>query len=69
MDEALKTASKSGKNNKGRPDFIFKVKDFLIVIENKADTKYHESIDELKNFTYLNEDNIDEYYIRQILKE
>lgn len=28
VDEALKTASKSGKNNKGRPYFIFKLKIF-----------------------------------------
>lgn len=37
IDNALKTASKKGTGNVGFPEFIAIVKDFLIVIENKAD--------------------------------
>ena len=36
IDEALKTASKSGTGNVGYPEFCGVVKDFLIVIEDKA---------------------------------
>ncbi len=41
VDEALKTASKAGTGNVGFPEFTAIVKDFLIVIENKADVSYH----------------------------
>lgn len=41
IDEALKTASKAGTGNVGFPEFTAIVKDFLIVIENKADVSYH----------------------------
>jgi len=37
IDEALKTASKSQTGNVGFPEFVGVVKDFLLVIENKAD--------------------------------
>lgn len=36
IDKALKTASKSGSGNVGFPEFVGVVKDFLIVIEDKA---------------------------------
>lgn len=42
----LKTASKTGGGGTGSPEFIISdvsISDFLIVIECKADTKYHES--------------------------
>jgi type I restriction-modification system DNA methylase subunit len=45
IQKLLKSASKSGNGN-GKPEFIIRKKndnDFLIVIECKADTKYHES--------------------------
>lgn len=41
IDEALKTASKSGKGKVGRPEFCGVVGDFLIVIEDKADLSNH----------------------------
>ena len=41
VDEALKTASKKGTGNVGRPEYIGKIKDFLIVIEDKAEIAKH----------------------------
>lgn len=41
INEALKTASKNGTGNVGFPEFIGVVKDFLIVIEDKADLAKH----------------------------
>ena len=36
LNDALKTASKSGKGNVGFPEYCGVVKDFVIVIEDKA---------------------------------
>lgn len=41
IDNALKTASKSGTGKVGFPEFCGVVKDFLLVIENKADVSFH----------------------------
>ena len=41
INEALKTASKSGSGNVGFPEYVGVVKDFLIVIENKSDVANH----------------------------
>ncbi len=41
INEALKSASKSGSGNVGFPEFVGIVKDFLIIIEDKADLSYH----------------------------
>ena len=38
IQEALKTASKRGTNSVGFPEFVGKSNDFIIVIENKAET-------------------------------
>lgn len=46
IDDALKTASKKGTRKVGFPEFIAIVKDFLIVIENKADVSFHMKKDE-----------------------
>ncbi|WP_025803530.1 N-6 DNA methylase, partial [Campylobacter corcagiensis] len=46
IDDALKTASKRGTGKVGFPEFIAVVKDFLIVIENKADVSFHVKKDE-----------------------
>lgn len=46
IDKLLENASKRGTNKGGRPDIIIQYKkdiDFLIVIENKADKRNHES--------------------------
>lgn len=41
LDNALKTASKAGTGKVGFPEYCGVVKDFLIVIENKADVAFH----------------------------
>lgn len=41
IEEALKTASKKGTGTAGRPDFTAVVKDFVLVIEDKADLDKH----------------------------
>ena len=46
IHRALKTASKSGTKNVGFPEYTGVVKDFLIVIEDKADLSFHEARDE-----------------------
>lgn len=38
IDEALKTASKSGTGNLGKPEYIAVIDDFVLVVEDKADT-------------------------------
>ncbi|MBR3280956.1 MAG: N-6 DNA methylase [Clostridia bacterium] len=134
IDEALKTASKNGKGNVGFPEYCGVVKDFVIVIEDKAsidkqekykedgildtsvkaiqdyalngayfyakhileNTRYKKALafgisgnekrhiiqpiyldgreyfiklPQVESFISFNKDNIDEYYIRQILNE
>ncbi|MDA3967283.1 hypothetical protein [Helicobacter sp. WB40] len=41
LNEALSTASKKGTNKQGYPEYCGVVKDFVIVIENKADVSKH----------------------------
>jgi len=41
IDRALKSASKSGSGHVGFPEFVGIVKDFILVIENKADITHH----------------------------
>ena len=134
IHKALQTSSKRGTGKVGFPEYIGIVKDFLIVIENKASISFHEKrngkdlicetvdaninyavngalfygkhlakntsykkviaigvsgdekrhkitpifvderenyteLDEIESFILFNEDNIDEYYLREILKE
>lgn len=134
LNEALKTASKKGTGKAGFPEYVGVVKDYLLVIEDKADlshhvkfdgkglvsmktsditdyavngalfyakhlvkntsykkviafgvsgdqkkhkispiyvdeTEYYRELTEVQSFISFNEDNIDEYYIREILKE
>lgn len=134
IDSALKTASKKGTGNAGFPEYVGVVKDYLLVIEDKADlakhikldnkgnistettavidyavngalfygkhlaentsykkiivfgvsgdekkhkitpiyideTEFYRELPEVESFISFNEDNIDEYYIREILKE
>jgi type I restriction-modification system DNA methylase subunit len=133
IDSALKTASKSGSGKAGFPEFVGVVKDFILVIENKADiknhikqennvistnskdvknyaingalfygkhlikntsykkviafgisgdekkhkispiyidtTEYYRELSEVESFISFNDENIDEYYTREILKE
>ncbi|GAB6168825.1 N-6 DNA methylase [Clostridium carnis] len=134
VNNALKSASKSGTGKVGFPEYVGVVKDFLIVIEDKADlskhiklddkglisceqsdiknyavngavfygrhlvkntsykkiiafgisgnekkhkispvyideTEYYRELPEVESFISFNESNIEEYYIREILKE
>lgn len=133
VNDALKSASKKGNGNVGFPEYVGNIKDYLIVIENKAvidkhvkkendiismdtkdvmdyavngalfyaqhlakntsykkifafgvsgDEKHHKisplfvdnttdyrELSELESFISINEENIDEYYIREVLKE
>src|SRR5574344_704570 len=41
IDEALKTASKAGTGKVGFPEYCGVVKDFVLIIENKADVSQH----------------------------
>lgn len=45
LDNSLKTASKSGSGKVGFPEYIGIVKDFIIVIEDKADLSKHKKLD------------------------
>lgn len=134
INDALKTASKSGTGKVGFPEYVGVIKDFLIVIEDKAElskhiklndkglistaqrdiknyavngalfygrhlaentsykkiiafgisgnekkhkispiyideTEYYRELPEVESFISFNEKNIEEYYIREILKE
>lgn len=134
IDDALKTVSKRGTGNVGFPEYVGVVKDYLIVIEDKADlskhikrdengnisletsavtdfavngaffygkhlakttsykkiivfgisgdekkhkispiyldeTEFYRELPEVESFISFSEDNIDEYYVREILKE
>lgn len=46
INNALKTASKSGSGKVGFPEFVGVVKDFLIVIENKSSISRHVKLDD-----------------------
>ena len=46
IDESLKTASKKGTGNNGYPEYCGVVKDFVIVIEDKANTDKQARFDE-----------------------
>lgn len=48
INEALKSASKSGSGKVGFPEFVGVVKDFLLVIENKAELSKHIKLDTKK---------------------
>lgn len=45
IDNALKSASKSGSGKVGFPEFVGVIKDFILVIENKADLSKHIKLD------------------------
>lgn len=46
INEALKTASKAGTGNVGFPEYSGVVKDFVLIIEDKADISFHEKRNE-----------------------
>ena len=51
IDNALKTASKNGTGNVGYPEYCGVVKDYVIVIEDKADLANHEKRNEEGNIS------------------
>lgn len=46
INEALKTASKKGTGNVGFPEYVGVVKDYLLVIEDKASLSKHIKLDD-----------------------
>lgn len=51
INDALKTASKRGTGNVGFPEYVGVVKDYLLVIEDKADLSKHMKRDENGNIS------------------
>lgn len=66
IDNALKTASKSGSGNVGFPEYVGTVKDFLIVIENKADLSKHSKLND-KDLISLNTKDIKDFAVNGAL--
>lgn len=60
LDDALKTASKKGNGKKGYPEYVGVVKDFLIVIEDKASLHDHELRDD-DNLYSMEPKNVQKY--------
>lgn len=51
IDSALKTASKKGTGKSGFPEYVGVIKDYLLVIEDKADTSKHVKLDDKGNIS------------------
>lgn len=51
IDMALKTASKKGTGNTGFPEYVGVVKDYLLVVEDKADVSRHIKLDDKGNIS------------------
>lgn len=56
IDDALKTASKNGTGNVGFPEYVGVVKDFLLIIEDKADLSKHVKLDDKGNISTKKKD-------------
>ena len=74
IDNALKTASKNGTGNEGYPEYCGVVKDYVIVIEDKADLSNHIKLNEDGNISEVQKDIKDYavngalYYGKHIIK-
>lgn len=66
IDAALKTASKSGSGRVGFPEYVGVVKDFIIVIENKADVSKHKKLDS-KGLISLQTKDVKDYAVNGAL--
>lgn len=66
IDKALKTASKSGSGKVGFPEFVGVVKDFILVIENKANLSKHLKLNN-KNLISQDPKDVREYAINGAL--
>ena len=51
IDQALKTASKKGTGKVGFPEYVGAVKDYLLVVEDKADLSKHKKCDDNGNIS------------------
>ena len=56
IDRALKTASKNGTGNIGYPEYCGVVKDYVIVIEDKAELDKHIKLDENDTISMIQKD-------------
>lgn len=61
IDEALKTASKRKTGKSGKPEYVCRVKDYILVIEDKKDINKHIKYtdDESQNISMVAEDTVD----------
>lgn len=66
IDTALKTASKKGTGNAGYPEYVGPVKDFLIVIEDKASLDKHIKRDD-NNLISLDQKDVANYAVNGAL--
>lgn len=66
INNALKTASKSGSGNVGFPEFVGVVKDFILVIENKADIGKHSKLND-KDLISLKPKDVKEFAVNGAL--
>lgn len=66
LDKALQSASKKGTGKAGRPEFCGVVKDFVLVIEDKADVNFHIKRDE-KGLISLKQEDIMAYAVNGAL--
>lgn len=62
INEALKSASKKGNGNVGFPEFVGVVKDFILVIEDKADLQKHIKLND-KNLICIEPSSIINYAV------
>lgn len=56
INTALKTASKRGTGKIGFPEFVAVVKDYVLVVEDKANTAYHVKLDNKGNISTATND-------------
>lgn len=64
ISQALRTASKRGTGKKGFPEFVAQVGDFIIVIEDKADTDKHAKfLDERRTNLLMDNSSITDYAV------
>ena len=64
VSEALRTASKRGTGKKGFPEFVAQVGDFIIVIEDKADTDKHAKfLDDRRTNLLMDNTSITDYAV------
>lgn len=66
IDDALKSASKRGTGKTGFPEYVGVVKDFVIVIEDKADLKNHIKLDS-NNLISMETKDITDYAVNGAL--